>query len=73
MFGGSDFWLKTRVIIKIYVLEWMGLNFYDYDGLQPKMTFGNYYCAHFGTLSMQACINDFRQIYEKELRVMQKF
>ena len=21
-----------------YVLEWMGLNFYDYDGLQPKMT-----------------------------------
>jgi hypothetical protein len=20
------------------VLEWMGLNFYDYDGLQPKIT-----------------------------------
>ena len=21
-----------------YVLEWIGLNFYDYDGLLPKMT-----------------------------------
>ena len=27
MFVGSD-----------YVLEWMGLNFYDYDGLQPNIT-----------------------------------
>ena len=25
-------------LITNYVLEWMGLNFYDYDGLQPKMT-----------------------------------
>ena len=23
-----------------YVLEWMGLNFYHYDGLQPKMSAG---------------------------------
>ena len=21
-----------------YVLEWMGLNFYDYDGIQPKLS-----------------------------------
>ena len=25
-----------------YVLEWMGLNFYDNDGLQPKMTHTKY-------------------------------
>jgi hypothetical protein len=25
-------------LVTNYVLEWMGLNFYDYDGLQPKMT-----------------------------------
>ena len=25
-------------LVTNYVLEWMGLNLYDYDGLQPKMT-----------------------------------
>ena len=25
-------------IIKNYVLKWMGLNLYDYDGLQPKIS-----------------------------------
>ena len=25
---------------KIQMLEWMGLNFYDYDSLQPKMSAG---------------------------------
>ena len=25
-------------LVTNYVLEWMGLNFYDYDGLQPKTT-----------------------------------
>ena len=25
-------------IVTNYVLEWMELKFYDYDGLQPKMT-----------------------------------
>ena len=29
---------STRKLVKNYVLEWMGLNFYDYDGLQPKIT-----------------------------------
>ena len=25
-------------LVTNYVLEWMGFNFYDYDGLQPKIT-----------------------------------
>ena len=25
-------------LVKNYVLEWMGLNFYNYNGLQPKTT-----------------------------------
>ena len=32
-FASSSWKLVTN-----YVLEWMGLNFYDYDGLQPKTT-----------------------------------
>ena len=32
-FASSPWKLVTN-----YVLEWMGLNFYDYDGLQPKTT-----------------------------------
>ena len=32
-FASSPWKLVTN-----YVLEWMGLNFYDYDGLQPKIT-----------------------------------
>ena len=27
-------------LVTNYVLEWMGLNFYYYDGLQPKMRAG---------------------------------
>ena len=28
---------SQRKLVTNYVLEWMGLNFYYYDGLQPKM------------------------------------
>ena len=34
-FASSPWKLVTN-----YVLEWMGLNFYYYDGLQPKMRAG---------------------------------
>ena len=27
-------------LVTNYVLEWMGLNFYYYDGLQPEMSVG---------------------------------
>ena len=30
--------LFSKSLFSFYVLEWMGLNFYNYDGLQPKMT-----------------------------------
>ena len=33
LFASSPWKLVTN-----FVLEWMGLNFYDYDGLQPKIT-----------------------------------
>ena len=33
VFASSPWKLVTN-----YILEWMGLNFYDYDGLQPKIT-----------------------------------
>ena len=29
---------STLKLVTNYVLEWMGFNFYDYDGLQPKNT-----------------------------------
>ena len=40
-------------LVTNYVLEWMGLNFYYYDGLQPKMSTGiinEHECIFFGSL-----------------------
>ena len=31
---------SLRKLVRNYVLEWMGLNFYYYDGLQPEMRAG---------------------------------
>ena len=41
-----NFFFSTKIkfasspwkLVTNYVLEWMGLIFYDYDGLQPKIT-----------------------------------
>ena len=33
-FFASSLWK----LVTNYVLEWMGLNFYDYDGIQPKLS-----------------------------------
>ena len=53
--------------IKIQMLEWMGLNFYDYDSLQPKMSAGiinEHECMCFclcnsGVISIYGIINRF--------------
>ena len=36
--GHFHFFSKTIFLLHC-VLKWMGLNIYDYDGVQPKMTF----------------------------------
>ena len=36
----ANFFSKKKELVTNYMLEWMGLNFYHYDGLQPKIRAG---------------------------------
>ena len=64
LFLSWPFWFffasSTWKLVTNYVLEWMGLNFYDYDGIQPKLSPPKYFsrqCTQFNTfLWVSQCI-----------------